>query len=708
MSRRRKLFQFCLSTVLTALLVIACSSRNLQVTSHNGDIRINVELRQGRPYYSVIAAGETVIEPSPLGLKFQNASPLTDDLRVTDTEWNAVDRTWNPVWGTDSTIRNRYKELVVSLEETAPPNRRLDLLFRAYDDGIAFRYRLPEQPNLGDFNLTSEETYFRFAEDYNSWWIPANFDSYERTYRNTPISEIAGRDFDRKATAWEDLKFAEYTEPHAVNTPITMESPDQSRYLSVHEAALTDYAGMTLKAQSDRPLTFKSHLVPWPDGVKVKASTPHVSPWRMVQIADTPGELIESHLMLNLNEPSRIEDTSWIEPMKYIGIWWGMHLGKFSWAAGENHGATTDRAKRYMDFAAEHGIDAVLVEGWNTGWESWGQKDAFDFTEPYPDFDLEAVAEYGRSKGVALMGHHETGGDVVSYERQMQEAFQLYGDLGVPAVKTGYAGPIRPEGQHHHGQFMVNHYREVVKLAARHQIAINAHEPIKGTGIERTWPNMMTREGVRGMEWNASKEFPDNPPEHTLILPFTRMLAGPLDYTPGIFDLVYPEYRPESRVQTTLAQQLANLVILYSPVQMAADLPENYEGHPAFEFVERVPTDWDETRVIDGAIADYIAIARRRGESWYLGSATDAEKRTLEIPLDFLEAGRTYVAHVFEDGEESDYQNNPQAYQINRYLMTGEDLLKANLAPGGGQAVILEPATPEDLRRYTRYGNSEV
>lgn len=708
MSRRRKRFQFCLSTVLTALLVIACSSRNLQVTSPDGDIRIDVELREGRPHYSVIAAGETVIEPSPLGLKFQNAEPLTDDLRVTDTELNAVDRTWNPVWGADSTIRNNYKELVVSLEETAPPNRRLDLLFRAYDDGIAFRYRLPEQPDLGDFDLTSEETYFRFAEDYNSWWIPANFDSYERTYRNTPISEIGDRDFERTATAWEDLKFAEYTEPHAVNTPITMESPDQSRYLSVHEAALTDYAGMTLKAQSDRPGTFKSHLVPWPDGVKVKASTPHVSPWRMVQIADTPGDLIESHLMLNLNEPSRIEDTSWIEPIKYIGIWWGMHLGKFSWADGENHGATTDRAKRYVDFAAEHGIDAVLVEGWNTGWESWGEKDAFDFTEPYPDFDLEAVVEYGRSKGVALMGHHETGGDVVSYERQMEEAFQLYGDLGVPAVKTGYAGAIRPEGQHHHGQFMVNHYREVVKLAARHRIAINAHEPIKGTGIERTWPNMMTREGVRGMEWNASKEFPDNPPEHTLILPFTRMLAGPLDYTPGIFDLVYPEYRPESRVQTTLAKQLANLVILYSPVQMAADLPENYEGHPAFEFVERVPTDWDETRVINGAIADYITIARRRGESWYLGSATDAEARTLEIPLDFLEAGRTYVAHVFEDGEESDYQNNPQAYQINRYLMAGEDLLKANLAPSGGQAVILEPATPEDLRRYPRYGNSEV
>jgi hypothetical protein len=695
-----------IAAIFVAGLIIACQSPStLSVTSPNGEIEVDVEMsEQNRPHYTVEVGGETIVEPSPLGFRFENAEPLMDNLAITEIAKRSEDSTWNPVWGTDAEIRNHYNELVIDLQEQSELERELELVFRAYDDGIAFRYRFPEQPNLNEFNITSEETYFQFNEDYESWWIPANYDSYERIYQNTPISTIAQEKYEDPGTGAETVEFADYAEPYAVNTPITLTNSDGSLYLSLHEADLTDYAGMTLKAQQDQQYTFKSNLVPWANSeIKVKAETPHVSPWRTITIVDNPADLVESHLILNLNEPSELEDTSWIEPMKYIGIWWGMHTGKYTWKLeGEGvHGATTERAKRYIDFAAEHDIGAVLIEGWNTGWESWGEANAFSFTETYPDFDIREVANYAESQGVEIMGHHETGGDVINYERQMEEAFDFYNQLGINVIKTGYADEIRPDEQHHHGQFMVNHYRDVVKLAAEHETTLNVHEPIKPTGIARTYPNMMTREGVRGMEYNASTTMKGNPPDHTLIVPFTRMLAGPLDYTPGIFEL--DDYQPDNRVPTTLSKQLANFVILYSPLQMAADLPENYIGEPAFEFIERVPVNWDESQVLNAEIGEYITIARRQGDSWYLGSATNAEARMLEIPLDFLEADQTYVAHLFEDTPESDYLENPEAYEINRYLMTSEDILEANLASSGGQAVILEPATAAEEVEYPEY-----
>jgi alpha-glucosidase len=635
----------------------------------------------GRPHYRVAADGEPIIAPSPLGFTFADAPPMRNGFEVVDHSTRAVDTTWAPVWGPDDTVRNHFNELTVQLEEATPPGRRLTLVVRAYDDGIAFRYRWPEQPGLDALRITSEDTHFRVVGDPTCWWIPDDYDGYEWVYEQTPLSAIL--------------------DEAAAITPITMRTAGGAHYLSVHEAALTDYAGMTLQADPDAPTTLRSELVPWPDGTKVKAGLPHQTPWRTLQIADTPGDLVESHLIENLNEPSQIDDPSWIEPMTYVGIWWGMHIGRYSWGRDGTHGATTERAKQYIDFAAEHDIGGVLVEGWNVGWESWRGDDTFDFLTPYPDFDLDDVAEYAQENDVALIGHHETGGDVPAYEEQMEEAFALYEKLGVPAVKTGYAGMIRPEGVHHHSQKMVNHYQRVVERAAEHEIMLDVHEPIKPTGLRRTWPNLMTQEGVRGMEYDAWSK--GNPPEHTLILPFTRMLAGPLDYTPGIVNLTPDDIQPHHRVRTTLAKQLANTVLLYSPVQMAADLVEHYDGHDALEFLEHLPTDWSESHVLHARIGAFLTMARREaeGDEWYVASATDEYARTLTVPLDFLDADRPYVAHVFEDAPEADYVEHPHAYRIRRGLVTHTDTITARMGRSGGQAVRLVPATPTDQKQHT-------
>ena len=679
----------------------------MTATSPDGSNTLRVELRDGQPYYQVEAEGDTIVAPSPLGFTLADGPPLRDGFEVLGTTRRTVDTTWTPVWGTHDSVRNHYTERTIRLKETDAPERRLDLVLRAYDDGVAFRYRWPEQQGLDALRIASEETEFRFTTDHTTWWIPDDYDNYEWVYRKTPLSAI--RDSASKISYNSYLEETDGGRPEtsekddhpgAVNPPMTMRSPDEARYLAIHEAALTDYSSMTLRADPEMPTTFHTHLVPWPDGVKVKASVPHQTPWRMIQIANRPGGLIASHLLQNLNEPSKIEDPSWIEPMTYVGIWWGMHIDKYSWGQKGVHGATTERTKRYMDFAAEHDIDGVLVEGWNPGWETWLGGDEFDFTESYPDFDLQEVVDYGEERGVALIGHHETGGDVPAYERQLDDALALYDSVGVPAIKTGYAGPIRPKGVHHHGQQMVNHYRRVVKKAAEHEIVLDVHEPVMGTGIERTWPNMMTREGVRGMEYNAWAT--PSPPSHDVTLPFTRMLAGPLDYTPGIFDLTPEETMPDHRVLTTLSKQLANMVILYSPVQMAADLIDNYEGEAAVEFLERVPTDWAESHVLNARIGESITIARRKADSeaWYVGTTTNATARTLDIPLDFLDDGQTYVAHVFEDTPDADYRDNPHAYRIRRGLVTAGDTIEAALARSGGQAVILEPATAEDEAQY--------
>lgn len=633
--------------------------------SPDGKICIRFVLKAGQPYYEVVYQKKTLIQPSPLGFRLDEAPPLMENFSVTDTRSDSFDETWKPVLGEDKTIRNHYNQLIVTLRETSTLHRILILIFRAYDDGVAFRYSLPEQPNLKKFQIISEETRFNFAGNYTAWWIPADYDSYEKLYHETPLSKIK-----------------------AVNTPVTMVTPD-SIYLSIHEANLTDYAGMTLKRVKRSASNFECDLVPWPDGIKVKTRTPMKTPWRTIQIAARPGGLIESHLIVNLNEPCALKDVSWIKPMKYVGIWWGMHIGKWTWHEGPKHGATTARAKEYIDFASAHHIPALLVEGWNKGWATWWtKKPEFSFTEAYPDYNLNEVVQYGKEKGVVLIGHNETAGNVPSYDAQMEKAFALYEKLGIPAIKTGYAGKIIPKGQHHHGQWMVRHYRKVVKMAAKYHIMVDAHEPIKPTGIRRTYPNFLTREGVRGMEYNAWSA--GNPPNHTTIVPFTRMLAGPLDYTPGIFNILFDK-TGKHRVHTTLAKQLALYVILYSPLQMAADLVENYKDNPAFQFIEKVPSNWDETRVLKSRIGHFVTIVRRRGNEWFLGSITDKHPRLLEIPLDFLNPETRYVAHIYADARETNYFTNPTAVEIGQYQVTAKDTLPAALDGGGGMAVRFSP-----------------
>ncbi|MBD3224966.1 MAG: glycoside hydrolase family 97 protein [Caldithrix sp.] len=640
------------------------------VHSPDGNVKVQFMVDNGWAYYKVHYGSVAIIDASRLGFELKNQPDLLDSLQVISTEERNVDHTWQTVWGTQNSIRNHYRELTVHLQEQSKPHRNMDIIFRIFNDGVGFRYSLPQQDYLQDIQITSEITEFDFNGNHLCWWIPNDYDSYERLYRTTPLREVP-----------------------AANTPFTLRL-ENDMVVSIHEADLTDYPGMTLKKAEQEPLKMVCDLVPWPDGIKVKGQTPLQTPWRTIQIGKQDGDLIASNLILNLNRPNQLEDVSWIKPMKYIGIWWGMHINKYTWHAGPNHGATTERSKRYIDFAARHDIPAVLVEGWNKGWESWlSGKNVQNYTESYPDFDLQEVVRYGKTKGVVLIGHHETGGNVPHYEKQMKSSFELYHDLGVPAVKTGYAGQMTPEGMHHHGQWMVTHYREVVKLAAKNKITINAHEPIKPTGIRRTYPNMITREGARGMEYNAWS--PGNPPEHTVILPFTRLLGGPMDYTPGIFKFDFDQ-EGLNRVWTTLAKQLAYYIVLYSPLQMAADLPENYENQPAFQFIQEVPVDWDESVVLKARIGDYLSIARRQGNQWYVGSITDEQRRLFNIPLDFLDQNTVYKATIYADDADTDWHQNPTALDISSYRVDHRDHLLAALSPSGGQAVAFTPVSEEE------------
>ncbi|MFC6823843.1 glycoside hydrolase family 97 catalytic domain-containing protein [Halopelagius fulvigenes] len=660
------------------------------LTSPGGDVEVTFELVDGTPTYAVTYGGRTVVDRSTLGLAFRDAAPLDDSFEVTGVERHSADETWEPVWGTSDSIRNNYEELAVGLRETEGSKRSLNLLFRAYDDGAAFRYALPEQENLGSFVITDERTEFAFADDYASWWTPDDWENYEYLYEETPLSEI-------KPTPEKG------SEVDGANTPVTMRVGDEA-YMSVHEAALTDYAGMTLTRADGDPTTFESTLVPWPDGEsKVKGEAPHVSPWRTFTLGSDPGALVESDLIVNLNDPNELDDTDWIEPQKYMGIWWEIHVGKSTWAPGPDVGATTENAKRYIDFASEHGISSLLVEGWNVGWEggfdSWSNPPhEFSFTESTEHYDLREVVEYGQSKdpSVNIVAHNETGGGVGNYEDQLEEAFSLYEDLGIHAIKSGYVSEegldIDGERYHHHGQRMVNHYRHVTKKAAEHEIMLNVHEPIKPTGVRRTYPNLMTREGVSGLEYENFRP-QGNPPSHTLTLPFTRMVAGPLDYTPGIFDILYEEYG-NTRVHNTVARQLALYPMLFSGLQMVADMPEHYDDLDTFEFIEQVPAAWDETVAGAAEIGDYATIARRKGEEWFVGTGTDDTPRTLSVSLDFLKSNRKYVAEVYADGPEADYESNPDEVAYYEFLVSADDTLHASMVTGGGQAVRLRP--PED------------
>jgi alpha-glucosidase len=649
----------------------------LRVASPNGRTVVTVEVRDGRLAYSVARDGRAVLTPSRLGFAFRGAPPLGDSLRITAHAERSHDETWSQPWGEVARVRDHHNEMRVEVAETGSAARRFAVIFRAFDDGVGFRYELPDQPGLHDYEISDELTEFALADNGRAWWIASNrprLDRSEQLYSAGPVSTL-----------------------DSVQTPLTIET-SSGLHVVIHEADLVDYPRMFLAGPRMESRTLRAALAPWADGVKVRGRAPLVTPWRTIQLADRVEDLQPQLLTLNLNPPSRIADTRWIAPQKYVGIWWGMHLNTMTWSSGPKHGATTANTRQYIDFAAANGFKGVLVEGWNTGWDgNWiANQNAFSFTQPYPDYDLSGLARYATSKGVGLIAHNETSGGIANYERQLEDAFRLYQSLGIHAIKTGYVADTVGGGQSHYGQFAVRHHRKVIETAARYGIMVDAHEPIHDTGERRTWPNMMSREGARGQEYNAWGGEGGNPPEHESILFFTRMLAGPMDFTPGIFDLLltktgHPHTPEEPRVRTTLAKQLALYVVLYSPLQMAADLPENYANQPAFQFIRDVPTDWETTRVLAGKIGDYVVVARRQrgGDDWYVGAISDEDARTMEVPLSFLPAGTRYVAEIYADGPGADWRSNPLPVAISSRPVTSASTLRVALARGGGQAVRL-------------------
>jgi alpha-glucosidase len=678
MHRCRLWFLYTLAWVLCAA---ASAEPVAGVSSPGGTLAVTVSLNdEGRPGYSIARHGRPVIAESRLGFLLTDAPKLERNFELTGSSTLSSDETWEQPWGERRFIRNRYNELRITLKEKTALARSLAVVFRVYDDGVGFRYEFPDQPQLKQVNIADELTEFAVAEPATAWWIPAGeWNRYEYLYNRTPLAELG-----------------------QAHTPVTIRSAS-GLHVAIHEAALVDYSSMWLRRVSGQRL--KASLSPSADGARVRRTAPFATPWRTLQIADSAAGLYMSDLILNLNEPNALGDVSWVRPFKYVGIWWSLHLGTENWASGPQHGATTEHAKRYIDFAAENGFRGVLVEGWNKGWDGdwFADGSSFSFTEPYPDFDLAAVAAYARERGVHLIGHHETSGFIAHYEDQLADALDLYARLGVDSVKTGYvtdAGGVKARGpddairyEWHDGQVMSRHHLNVVTEAAKRHIMVNPHEPIKDTGLRRTYPNWVAREGARGMEYNAWGN-PPNPPEHEANLVFTRMLAGPMDFTPGVLSLVGRGGQP---IQSTIAKQLALYVVIYSPIQMAADLPENYAKYPGpFRFIRDVPVDWADTRVLNGEVGDYATIARkdRNSEDWYLGCVTDEQARRLRVPLDFLDPRSSYTAQVYRDGDDADWKTNAHSIVIETRPAKHGDIWELVLAPGGGQAIRFIAATP--------------
>ena len=680
---RTRLLRFLTLAATAATFTVPAAAQNqLRVQSPDGRTVVTVEVREGGLYYSIQRDDRPLFLPSRLGFEFQGAPPLRDGLRITGSTTSTVDTVWTQPWGEVARVRDRHNERRISVTEGTSGGRQFVVAFRVFNDGVGFRYEFPEQPGLGEFAITQELTEFALADDARAWWIPSNrsrLDRSEMLYASSPVSVV-----------------------DSVQTPLTMETRDRRTFIVIHEANLVDYARMFLAGRGMENRTLRAALASWADGIKVRGRTPFSTPWRTIQLADRATDLAPSVLGLNLNPPSALASTDWIKPMKYVGIWWGMHIGTMTWSSGPKHGATTENTKRYIDFAAANNIGGVLVEGWNVGWDGdWiANRNAFSFTQAYPDYNLRELAEYARSKGVKLIAHNETSGGTVNYERQLDSAFALYRSLGIDAIKSGYVTDTIDGGHSHYSQAMVRHHRKVIETAARYGIMLDVHEPVHDTGERRTWPNMMTREGARGQEYNAWGSEGGNPPEHETILFFTRLLAGPMDFTPGVFDILIergtgrPRRAEESRIRTTLAKQLALYLVLYSPLQMAADLPENYERQPAFQFIRDVAVDWDTTRVVEGKIGDYVVVARkaRNSAEWFVGAITDEEARTFTVPLSFLPRGRSYVAEIYADGPNAHWLTNPLPVAISRRPVTSASTLRLVLAPGGGQAIRIRPA----------------
>ena len=702
-----------LKLIISALLFSALNVDADVVTSPNGIVSIDFQLKNGIPTYKVDYKGKPVIKESRLGLELRDGKNLMDGFEQLNATTSTFDETWQPVWGEVKEIRNHYNELLAELKQPST-DRYMNIRFRVYDDGVGFRYEFPQQKNLVYFVIKEEHSQFAMTGDHTAWWIPGDYDTQEYDYTESKLSEIRSLLSNAVTSNASQTVFS----PTGVQTSLQMKT-DEGLYINLHEAALVDYSCMHLNLD-DKNLVFESWLTPDADGFKGRLQAPCHSPWRTVMVSDDARDILSSHLILNLNEPCKIEDTSWIKPVKYMGVWWEMIAGGKPWSytndipsvkLGEtdyrkvksngNHPANTRNVKKYIDFAAKHGFDQLLVEGWNVGWEDWfgNQKDyVFDFVTPYPDFDIEQLNRYAHDKGIRLMMHHETSGSSRNYERHLEQAYQLMNKYGYTAVKSGYVGNILPYGEHHYGQWMNNHYLYCVVEAAKHKIMVNAHEAVRPTGLCRTYPNLIGNESARGTEYQAfggSKTF------HTTVLPFTRLQGGPMDYTPGIFEMNISKLNPnnDSHVNATLANQLALYVTMYSPLQMAADLPENYERFmDAFQFIKDVPVDWDNSIYLEAEPGKYVTVARKEKgtNNWFIGSATGDANHQSVISLDFLEKGKNYIATIYADTKDTDYKLNPQSYQIVKGLVNSKNKLKINTVEAGGYAISLFEVTNSD------------
>lgn len=711
----KQTFQMIVLVTCALFMALTVQAQNAakvyQQVSPDNNVHLSFELQEkGKPSYSLQYKKSQVINPSTLGLELNGQESLQEGFEVVNTSTSSFDETWQPVWGENKDIRNHYNELLVELKQTST-GRFMNLRFRVYDDGIGFRYEFPQQRILVYFVVKEEHSQFAMSGDHTAWWIPGDYDTQEYDYTESKLSEIRGLLQGAVSGNASQTVFS----PTGVQTSLQMKTAE-GLYINLHEAALVDYSCMHLNLD-DKNLIFESWLTPDAVGNKAYMQSPCHTPWRTVMVSDDARKILASNLILNLNEPCKYEDTSWIKPVKYIGVWWEMIAGGKPWAytwdipsvkLGETdytgvksngvHPANNANVKKYIDFAAEHGFDQVLVEGWNIGWEDWfgNSKDyVFDFQTPYPDFDIKMLNEYAHSKGVKLMMHHETSSSVRNYERHMEAAYQLMNKYGYNSVKSGYVGNMIPRGEHHYGQWLNNHYLYAVTEAAKHRIMVNAHEAVRPTGLCRTYPNLIGNESARGTEYEA---FAGNKPFHTTVLPFTRLQGGPMDYTPGIFEMDMNKLNPNSHshVNSTLARQLALYVTMYSPLQMAADLPENYERFlDAFQFIKDVAVDWDESRYLEAEPGRYIVVARKaKGtDNWFVGCTSNEDGHISALKLDFLDKDKKYIATVYEDSKDAHYRTNPQAYTIRKGIVSAKSVLKMKAAPGGGYAISIMEVT---------------
>ena len=710
-----KYIYICLLSLVIFNSIKAQENKAIQVSMNKVKLEFKLDA-EGSPVYAVYYGDKPVIKPSSMGFTLANDSAFDKQFTMISSEQSSVDETWKPVWGEVSSIRNHYEQVTVHLKQKSSPNRLMNIIFRVFEDGVGFRYEFPRQPGLKYFVVSNELTGFNLTGDHKTFWIPGDYDTNEYPYTTSKLSEIDNLQLVTASTA---IAVRVAPDRHAVQTPLMMKTAD-GLYINIHEAALVNFPAMQLHVDND---TYKltASLVPDAVGNKAYVHAPYKTPWRTIIVSDKATDILASKMILNLNDPSKIENTSWIKPMKFVGVWWEMQTGKSTWnysndpdtlgADGKlipngRHAANTANVKRYIDFAAANGIDGVLVEGWNTGWEDWfgnWKENVFSFVTPYPDFDVKALSQYAASKGVKMIMHNETSGSATDYERQMDTAYRFMNKYGYTSVKTGYVGKIIPRGEHHDGQWMINHYIRVAQKAAEYHVMIDEHEPVRPTGLQRTYPNWLANEAGRGNEYNAFAD--GNKPEHETIMPFTRLMGGPMDYTPGIFKIKGYSNVPGRQVHTTLVKQLALYITMYSPLQMAADMPENYESHmDAFQFIKDVAVDWDDTKILEAEPGDYITIARKaKGTpNWFIGAVTDENNRNTIVSLNFLDKDKKYVATIYADADNADWKENPEAYKITKYLVNYGTKLNLKLAQGGGAAISIKPATAEDkgLKNY--------